>query len=96
MGPYTVIIGAKIVGASTESKTKIITPQGDEIEFDNDDLVSSQTVDTSELARFILKKDAAVSVNFSSEALRGFDFASHTILKYHDDGSTISKSRDDI
>lgn len=96
MGPLTVILGSALKSAEKKGVIRLVTPKGDVISFQEEDVVSSSSVDASgELRRYAIPADATVTIEVTGAALRGLDVTIDSVLKWVDDGGTISKSRDD-
>ena len=81
---------------STGGDLHITTPHGDTLRVRSSDILRSDDADTSgKIRRYIISPDAQVSIEVEGRQLTGLDALNGTILKWLDDGSTISKSRDD-
>ncbi|WP_165225915.1 hypothetical protein [Affinirhizobium pseudoryzae] len=97
MGPLTVILGSLLKGEEKSGIVRIVTPKGDVLCFNESDVVTSSSVDASgELRRYAIPADANVTIEVTGAALRGLDVTVDSVLKWVDDGGTISKSRDDL
>jgi hypothetical protein len=96
MGPLVVLLGNPIKSDSAKGIIRLVTPKGDVLTIKEADVVSTSSVDAGgELKRYAIGADAVVTAEFSGASLRGLDVSIDSILKWVDDGGTISKSRDD-
>lgn len=74
----------------------ITTPHGDMLRVSSADIMRTDDADASEsIKRYIISPTARVSIEVDGRQLTGVDAHDGTILKWVDDGGTISKSRDD-
>lgn len=74
----------------------VTTPQGETLRLSSGDILRSENADASgNLKRYIISASAVVAIEVEGRSLSGLDAAKGTILKWVDDGGTISKSRDD-
>lgn len=96
MDGLTVILGTTLQRIVNHSEIRIATPQGDVLLISEGDIISNEVVDASgELRRYTISSNSVVKIETTGASLKGIDATAGTILKWLDDGGTISKSRDD-
>ncbi|WP_124608906.1 hypothetical protein [Burkholderia seminalis] len=96
MGPLTVLLGSPLDTEKKSGIIRIVTPKGDVISIQAKDVISSSNADAGgDLKRYAIPGDAIVTIEVTGSVLRGLDATTDTVMKWVDDGGTISKSRDD-
>ena len=90
-----------IVGTALEAKSKdwvrIKSPTGDVFVLPADSVSRTESIEPGgDLSRYVLAAGATVHLEIEGDQLIGIDQLDSTILKWRDDGGTMSKSRDDI
>jgi hypothetical protein len=96
MQSKTVLVGSQIGDKTPDGSFRVRSPHGDVFRVKQADVLQSDMAEPGgDLRRYTLADDAVVLLEMIGKNLSGIDAVDGTILKWVDDGGTISKSRDD-
>jgi hypothetical protein len=101
--PHFVIAGYPETDKTHTGYTKVLTTAGETLLIQSTKIAKSFPIELSNengLKRFFIEEGASIWLGVSADIIQKLNpgvsnIGDSTVLKYYDDGSTISKSRDD-